>query len=128
MAGWCSTTQFGYVINAAEALDLKDLDENNSADSDVLEHHIASAAAMIWMVIQGRDDYGSETTMAPQAYTGGSGVFPILEYMNTYLALALLKTGQGMDSSEDMSDGIYNHWVMRMARDVRNGDADVVAT
>lgn len=128
MAGWTNVTQLALIINAAEYVDMKDLSESGSADANVAELAITTAARILWAVIQGRDDYGADGTMAPEAYTAASGTFPVLEAINTYLALAILATCQGADTGTEMSDSIYDHWTMRLARDIRNGDADVVAT
>jgi hypothetical protein len=126
MAGWCSTTQLGYCENTADQTAYADLDQDGSADVNVKEWAITTAARWIWSIIQGRDDYGSTAAMGPEAYTGGSGTYPVLEAMNAHLAAAILRGDQG--PSMDFLVALSDHWVVKWARDVRNGEADVVTT
>jgi hypothetical protein len=108
-------------MNTNEVTDWADDNRDGSADTGVVADAVERASRDIWSYIQGR--YSATAGMPPEAYTEGSGAFPILESKAAILAADYLRWRQGRGAQPD-----EDHPVMQWATRVKHFFADVVAT
>jgi phage gp36-like protein len=76
--------------------DFADDDADGSADTGVVADAVNRASRDIWSIIG--DRYSATTAMAPEAYTAGSGAYPVLESKCATLAASYLAERQGGDT------------------------------
>jgi hypothetical protein len=97
---------------------------NGTAETGVIQWAIDSASNMIYSIVQGRDGYGAadRADMVPSDYNTTTNPYPVLGYRTAPLVIAVLKTRQGRFLVP------HDHPSLLWAREVRKGNADIVAS